>query len=167
MIPLVYSCLLIEGMALVYSIGKPPKAQTFDDFADLFAAVLFQTGKPYGRIDVKFNRYRETSIKSAERQRRCKSKKTIRRSVEGRNLPLLSCWSSFMALQENKADLANCCCRGDSLTSVRYNYRRQPTIFPSSMLHTKKQTHDWSCTASTIILKLLLCPQGPLMCFCC
>ena len=66
-----------------------------------------KTGKTYGRIDVIFDRYRETSIKSAERQRRCKLKKAIRRSVEGRNVPLLSCWSSFMASQENKADLAN------------------------------------------------------------
>ena len=171
-------------MALVSSIGKPPKAQTFGDFADVFAAVVFQTGKPYGRIDVMFDRFRETSIKSAERQRRCKSKKAIRRSVEGRNGPLPSCWSSSMASQENKADLANflsrellaeapppqlgdCCCRGDSLTSVRYNHRRQPPIFLSSMLHTKKQTHGWSCIAFTIILNLLLFPQGTLMCFCC
>ena len=47
-VPLVSSCLLIDGMALVCSIGKPPKAQTFGDFADVFAAVVFQTGKPYG-----------------------------------------------------------------------------------------------------------------------
>ena len=67
--------------------------------------MAFQTGKPYGQIDVIFDRYRETSIKSAERQRRCNSKKDIRRSVKGRNVP--SCWSSFMASQENKADLAN------------------------------------------------------------
>ena len=104
---LAYSCLLIDGMALVCSLGKSPKAQTFGDFADVFAAVVFQTGKPYGRIDVVFDRYKETSIKSAERQRRCKSKKAIRRSVGGRHVPLLSCWSSFKASQENKADLAN------------------------------------------------------------
>ena len=47
--------------------------------------------------------------------------------------------------------------QGDSLTSVKYNHRRHPPIFPTSMLHTKKQTHEWSCIASTIILKLLLC----------
>ena len=51
---LVSSCLFIDGMALVCSIGKPPKAQTFGYFADAFAAVLFQTGKPYDRIDFIF-----------------------------------------------------------------------------------------------------------------
>ena len=85
--PFVCPRLLIDGMALVSRIGKLPKAQTFGDFADVFAAVVFQTGKPYGRIVVMFDRYRETSIKSAERQRRCESKKAIRRSVEGRNVP--------------------------------------------------------------------------------
>ena len=42
----VSSCLLTDGMALVCSIGKPPNAQTFGDFADVFAAAVFQIGKP-------------------------------------------------------------------------------------------------------------------------
>ena len=43
-----FVCLLIYGMALVSSIDKPPKTQTFGDFADVFAAVVFHTGKAYG-----------------------------------------------------------------------------------------------------------------------
>lgn len=101
------SGLVIDGQALVMAIGKPDKATTFGGLADTFVKCVFQKGSSYSRIDVVFDRYRNTSIKSSTRTRRSKGAHGIRRVIEDRNVPLPHNWQSFLAVKENKADLAN------------------------------------------------------------
>ena len=102
----VSSCLIIDGQAMIVALGKPPGAETFGDLADVFVRDVLKSGYKFHRIEVIFDRYREESIKSATRERRCKTARPIRRLVEDRTVKLPSNWSNFMALSENKADLA-------------------------------------------------------------
>jgi hypothetical protein len=102
------TCVLIDGHALIQSIGKPPGCQTFCDYADVFMKkVTRHFGEQTTRVDVIFDRYiGENSIKASTRSKRVGKKKPIRKLVEGRHIPLPSVWSQFIALDENKADLA-------------------------------------------------------------
>eukprot|EP00795_Rhopilema_esculentum_P002441 gene2440-biopygen11452 len=63
-------------------------------------------GKRYQRIDVVFDRYRQLSIKTSTRLRRKKTSRPVRRVKESGLVPLPKFWSNFLALPENKADLA-------------------------------------------------------------
>ena len=100
------ACLIIDGQALVNEIGKPVDDVTFGDLADTFVTSVLQTGSRYQRVDVVFDRYRDASIKSKTRIRRTKTARPIRRVIENRDVPLPKSWSNFIALPENKADLA-------------------------------------------------------------
>ena len=100
------SCLLIDGLALVAAIGRPSGAQTFGDFADSFQSAVLQAGSRYQQIHVIFDRYQEDSIKSGTRKRRTKSARPIRRVIEDASVPLPYSWSNFLALPDNKSDLA-------------------------------------------------------------
>ncbi len=57
-------------------------------------------------FDVIFDRYRPESIKAGTRTKRKKGKRPVRRQIESESVPLPSDWSNFMALEDNKADLA-------------------------------------------------------------
>ena len=62
------------------------------------------------RIDVVFDHYILGSIKSGTRAHRTATqgqRKPIRRKVESRDVPLPSNWSSFLSMEENKADLTD------------------------------------------------------------
>jgi hypothetical protein len=100
------SCLIVDGQAQVNILGKPKEASTFGQLADIFVQSVLRMGQNYDRIDVVFDRYRETSIKSGTRDHRTRKCTPIRRVIEHRNVPLPSNWGSFMAVPENKADLA-------------------------------------------------------------
>ena len=64
------TCLLIDGPALIKAIGKPERAKTFGDLGDVFChSVVERFGDVYSRIDVVFDRYNESSIKSGTRQK--------------------------------------------------------------------------------------------------
>ncbi|CAH3018507.1 unnamed protein product [Porites evermanni] len=63
------STLVIDGQALVMALGRPTECNTFDDLADRFLKAVLVCGKDYDRIDVAFDRYRETSIKCATRKK--------------------------------------------------------------------------------------------------
>ena len=63
-------------------------------------------GKDYDLIDVAFDRYRETSIKCVIRKKRSRGHPPIRRVIEDGTVPLPRSWSNFLALYENKGDLA-------------------------------------------------------------
>lgn len=97
--------LIIDGQALVKSIGKPQAASTFGDFTDIFVNIVLQSGAAFDRIDIVFDRYYKLSIKAQTRQRRTRGTRPIRRVIEGPNVPLPANWDNFMALPENKADL--------------------------------------------------------------
>ena len=166
-IPLVSYCLLIDGMALVCSICKPDKAQTFGDFADVFAAVIFQTDKPYGRIDVIFDRYRETSIKSAERQRRCKTKKTIRHCGKGRNVPqivptsfLVSCWHKHppirrLLLQGGFTDERQVRSATTNLSHLNATHEEADTRMVLHCIHNNSETIVVSARDTDVLLLLV------------
>lgn len=62
------SCLIIDGQALVMSIGKPENATTFGDIADTLVSAIENLAKKYCRIDIIFDRYIPLSIKSSIRR---------------------------------------------------------------------------------------------------
>ncbi|KAL9966179.1 hypothetical protein ACROYT_G024217 [Oculina patagonica] len=62
--------------------------------------------RDFDRIDVTFDRYRESSIKCATRKKRSRGHAPIRRVFEDGSVPLPKAWSTFLALDENKVDLA-------------------------------------------------------------
>lgn len=100
------SCLIIDGQALVVALGRPTEAKTFGDFANIFTQTVLKAGSSFDRVDVVFDRYREQSIKASTREKRTKTCQPIRRLVEGPDVPLPANWNNFLALPENKADLA-------------------------------------------------------------
>ena len=100
------STLVIDGKALVMALGRPSECTTFDNLADTFLKAVLVCGKDYDRIDVAFDRYRETSIKCATTKKRSRGHAPIRRALENGTVPLLMSWYNFLALDENKADLA-------------------------------------------------------------
>ena len=101
------SALLIDGFALVAALGKPHEAKTFGDFADCYVNAVLRKSSKYQRVDVLFDRYRKHSIKATTRSRRSKgSARPVCRVIEGREVPLPIKWQAFLALGENKSDLA-------------------------------------------------------------
>ena len=58
------TCVIIDGMALVQSIGKPTTANTFDELADVYCRAVFRhfNGNCM-RVDVILDCYRELTIK--------------------------------------------------------------------------------------------------------
>jgi len=53
------SCLIIDGQALVVSLGRPDNAVTFGDLADTYVRAVLRAGYKYQRIDIVFDRYRK------------------------------------------------------------------------------------------------------------
>ena len=72
------STLVTDGQALVMALRRPTECNTFDDLADRFLKAILVCGKDYDRIDVAFDRYRETSIKCATRKKRSRGHAPIR-----------------------------------------------------------------------------------------
>ena len=95
------STLIVDGQALVMALGRPSECNTFDDFAEKFVKAVLFSGKDFNRIDVTFDRYRETSIKCATRKKRSRGHAPIRRVIEDGTVPLPKHWSNFLALDEN------------------------------------------------------------------
>ncbi|KAG1693201.1 hypothetical protein GQR58_007155 [Nymphon striatum] len=103
------TCLLIDGAAIIQAIGKPAKAQTFEDLSVEFCnSVLKRFGPVYSRVDLLFDRYLDLSIKSGTRSKRSEAGKVkpIRRVISSKDVKLPSNFKSFLSLSENKADLA-------------------------------------------------------------
>ena len=100
------SMLVVDGQALVMVIGKPSECHTFDDLGDKFVKALLASGKDFHRKDVTFDRYRETSRLSARLERSSRGHAPIRRVIKDCLVPLPKSSSNFVALDENKADLA-------------------------------------------------------------
>ena len=74
------SCLIIDGQALIHSLGKCKNSSTFGEQADKFIqSVLFQ-GRSFDRIDIVFDRYRVNSIKESTRIWRTQKQTPIRKS---------------------------------------------------------------------------------------
>ena len=101
------SCLIIDGQALVCSIGKAKECENFGHLADKFRNSVLSQGASYARIDVVFDRYRENSIKESTRDRRALKQKAIRKLIDSRSVTLPHDWANFLASSENKSDYAN------------------------------------------------------------
>ena len=67
---------------------------------------MLKAGSRYDQIHVLFDRYERSSIKAGTRERRTKATRPVRRVIENENVPVPNNWSNFLALSENKADLA-------------------------------------------------------------
>ncbi|CAG9818055.1 unnamed protein product [Phaedon cochleariae] len=100
------SQLIIDGQALVNSIGKPATATTFGDLAATFIDGVVHLERPYVRVDILFDRYHTKSIKSGTRCRRTRGAAPVRRDITSAAIPLPKNWKNFLALGDNKADLA-------------------------------------------------------------
>ena len=98
--------IIIDGQALIVSIGMSANALTFGDLADVFIKTALHMDAGFIRIEVVVDQYVYYSIKSGTRSRRSKSIPPVRCVVEGHHHPLPKPWSSFLALPENKADLS-------------------------------------------------------------
>ena len=68
---------------------------------------VLAAGSEYHRIDVVVDSYRDETIKGTTRTRCSKAAPTIRRLVEGRDVPLPKHWSNVLSLADNKADLTH------------------------------------------------------------
>lgn len=100
------TCVVIDGMALVQSIGKPSKATTFGELADVFSSsVLKDLHDEWTRVDIIFDQYDLKSAKSGTRTKRNVKSRKVRRIIDRRENLLPSSWSSFIGLTENKQNL--------------------------------------------------------------
>ena len=71
-----------------------------------FKSLLIIVGENADCIDIVFDRYISSSIKSTTRTKRGTNKRPIRRIISRGDLPLHQTWANFISLGENKADLA-------------------------------------------------------------
>ena len=83
-------------------LGRPSECNTFDDLADKFANAVFVSGKDFDRIDVTFDRYRETSIKCTTRKKRSRGHPPIRRVIKDGSVPRLSPGLTFWLLMKTR-----------------------------------------------------------------
>ena len=100
------STLLIDGQALVMALGKPKALTTFGDLADEFSRTVLNMGTQLDRTDVIFDKNQEHSIKDNKRSKRIQGCHPVRKPVNYGSVPLPNSWSNFMALAQNKEDLA-------------------------------------------------------------
>ena len=57
--------------------GGPSECNTFDDLGDKILRAVLASGKDFHRIDVTFDRYKETSIEYATKEAFSRSRKTL------------------------------------------------------------------------------------------
>jgi len=108
--PMKGACVLIDGHALIQSLGKPVGCKCFGDYADAFARAIFvHFRRGATRIDVIFDRYLGSmSIKGQTRVKRGqRARRPIRKIISDGKVPLPQVWAQFVSLGENKADLAS------------------------------------------------------------
>ena len=98
--------LVIDGQALVMSLGRPHMSHKLEGFAKVFLKVVHQYGLPFMRICAVFDRYDRLSIKEGTWTNRKKGK-PIRRVIETPDVPLPQDWQGFLSDPRNKADLTN------------------------------------------------------------
>ena len=102
------SCLIIDGQALIYSLGKSKNCSTFGELANRFIDSVLYQGRSYDRIDIVFDRYRVNSIKESTRIRRTQNQKPIIKSDINGSVKIPTNWSGYMASPENKSEYSDC-----------------------------------------------------------
>ncbi len=73
---------------MVVSLGRPAKAETFGNLAEIFVKNVMRFTGTYESIDVVFDSYKEDSVKHSTRVRRTKTCRPIRRAIENRDVTL-------------------------------------------------------------------------------
>lgn len=102
------TCVIIDAMALVQSIGKPHGASTFGDLADIYIHSVKSHFKKASRVDVVFDTYRPDSIKHSTRVKRAgQTARLIRKLVGSRSVPLPAQWQAYINMDANKMDLTS------------------------------------------------------------
>ena len=100
------TCDIIDGMALVKTIGKLKDASTFGDFSDVFTGVILSHLKDScGRVDLIFDVYNPLSTKAATRDEQAHGARKIRHIVDSRDVTLPTNWDNFINLDQNKTNL--------------------------------------------------------------
>ncbi len=102
---LVSTCTIIDGMALIRTMGKPQNASTFGDYADIFIQKV--TGNLHGnitRVDLVFDQHLQNSIKGGTRTKRSTTLRKIR-TIVSNDEKMPADWHSFIEMDENKANL--------------------------------------------------------------
>ncbi|CAG9823189.1 unnamed protein product [Phaedon cochleariae] len=100
------ACLIIDGMAFVQALVRTLTGKYFSDIACAFNKRIEAYSSQYDEVHVVFDRYRYLSVKADTRKHRGKGFAPVRRVIKNEGVPLPKNWSSFLALSENKADLA-------------------------------------------------------------
>lgn len=95
--------LLIDDQAHVVAVGKPPKAKTFGDLADIFVVSIVQAGAMFNRKDI-INWYYDLLINSGMWKKRKKKVAPVRQEIQERNAPRPQKWDNFITHAQNKAD---------------------------------------------------------------
>ncbi|CAG9762464.1 unnamed protein product [Ceutorhynchus assimilis] len=107
------------------------KCQYFGDLAEVFLDRVVHLGRPYARVDILFDRYRPKSIKSGSRCRRTRRAAPVRRDITSAAIPLPKDWKNFLALGENKAELA----RFLSQEVVQHIFEAIEVVFSGGLIH--------------------------------
>jgi len=104
----VKSCVIIDGQALVQTIGKPANARNFGQLAAVFVRSVFSHfSETCSRVDVVFDRYEASTVKDGTRLQWTGKSRPIRRKIENSDVPLPVNWKQFIDHPENKQDLEN------------------------------------------------------------
>lgn len=94
-------CIIIDGAALINAI-PPRTSKTFDDYVNEDILPKIQSfGSKYDRVDLIFDVYKTSSLKSGTRKKRGKG---VRRRVTGTTRTPPN-WRSFLRDDENKTEL--------------------------------------------------------------
>ncbi len=102
------TCMLFDGHALIQSLGKPSQCNSFNDYAEVFfKKVSSCLQDDIKQVHVIFDTYQQQSIKASTRSKRTTKKRPIRRVINRGDMPLPQVWDQFIAMNENKADLAH------------------------------------------------------------
>jgi len=101
------TCTIIDGMAMVRAMGKPPGLSTFADYADEFTKRVMSTiHSNKTRVDIAFDQYLENSVKNSTRSKRSSTLRKVRTVIRSRETLLPTNWKCFIEMSENKANLA-------------------------------------------------------------
>jgi len=105
---------LIDGHALIQMLGKPPGYQTFGEYAVFMQDVIHHFAEHTTRIDIVFDCYTVTQLKTAGKKR-----KPICKTVDGPMSHFLRCGVISLPRKITKLILPGSClrqlCRSDSI----------------------------------------------------
>lgn len=102
------TCVIIDSHTPIQSLGKTHDYKSSKKYANIFANVVFNNfSNQTTKVDIVFYRYMEKkSIKASSQSKWTGKRQPIHKVIDSPDVPLPQMWEQFMALDENKADLA-------------------------------------------------------------